>query len=109
LRLSGRIDNAGHLVGFAAECAIKYKILNLRPKNDSPHGHFPELLIVARKHLGARSNFSNMYDVLKGSAFAGWHVNRRYWETGNTTEAELESWFTITKRLFATARLRGRK
>jgi hypothetical protein len=109
LRSSGRIDNAGHLVGFAAECAIKYKILNLRPQNDSPHGHFPELLIIARKHLGSRTNFSSMYDVLKGDVFAGWNVNRRYFETGNTTDAELESWFSTTKRLFATARLRGRK
>jgi hypothetical protein len=50
-----------------------------------------------------------MYDVLKGDVFAGWDVNRRYYETGNTTEAELAGWFSITKRLFAIAELRGRK
>ncbi len=109
LLASGKRDNAGHLVGFAAECAIKYKIENLRPQNNSPHGHIPELLITARKHLGARVNYSNMYDILKGDIFAGWNVNRRYYETGHTEEAELESWFSATKRLFATARLKVRK
>lgn len=109
LRASGRIDNAGHLVGFAAECAIKFKILNLRPRNNSPHGHFPDLLIAARKHLGERANFSNMYNVLKGDVFANWNVNRRYYETGNTSEAELSMWLSTTKRLFATAGLKVRK
>ena len=84
----------GHLIGFAAECAIKLKILNLRPQNNSPHGHFPDLLIAARKHLGARANFSNMYDILKGDVFAGWNVNRRYYETGNTSNSELALWFS---------------
>ncbi len=109
LQSSGRTDNAGHLIGFAAECAIKLKILNLRPQNNSPHGHFPDLLIAARKHLGARANFSNMYDILKGDVFAGWNVNRRYYETGNTSNSELALWFSVTKRLFATARLKVRK
>ncbi len=35
---SNSVDNAGHLIGFAAECAIKYKIeLN---NNDNPKMHF---------------------------------------------------------------------
>jgi len=106
LQSSGRPDNAGHLVGFAAECAIKHRILNLRPQANSPHGHFPELLVIARKHLGARGNFSNMYNVLKGDVFPGWDVNRRYYETGSTSEAELAGWFSTAKRLFATARLK---
>jgi hypothetical protein len=109
LQSSGRGDNAGHLVGFAAECAIKYQIENLRPQNNSPHGHIPELLIAARKHLGARVNYSNMYDILKGDVFEGWNVNLRYYETGHTRKAELENWFSVTKRLFAIARLKVRK
>ncbi|MGB9145174.1 MAG: hypothetical protein WCC14_05095 [Acidobacteriaceae bacterium] len=109
LRLSGRSDNAGHLVGFAAECAIKHKMASLRPQINAPHGHFPDLLIAARKHLGARNRYSTMYDVLKGSVFAGWNVNRRYYATGNTSDAELTAWFSITKRLLATANLKVRK
>ena len=45
---SGRVDNAGHLIGFAAECAIKHRISSLRPAAKSPQGHFPEILIAAR-------------------------------------------------------------
>lgn len=109
LQSSGRLDNAGHLIGFAAECAIKHKITTLRPQNNSPHGHFPDFLITARKHLVSRNNYTSMYDVLKGPVFDGWNVNRRYGKTGDTTPAELADWFAVTKRLFATAGLRVRK
>ena len=87
LRESGRTDNAGHLVGFAAECAIKYRIVSLRPGNNSPHGHFPEIVNAARKHLGKRSDYVRMYEILKGDIFRGWSVNRRYSSTGDTLAA----------------------
>jgi hypothetical protein len=109
LRESGRADNAGHLIGFAAECAIKYRITSLRPGQNSPYGHFPELLVAARKHLGPRSSYTSMYEILKADIFRGWDVNRRYLETGHTELAELTEWFDVTKRLFATARLKASK
>jgi hypothetical protein len=109
LRASGRVDNAGHLIGFAAECAIKHRISSLRPSADSPQGHFPEILIAARKRLGARSGYTSMYDIVKGDIFKGWAVNRRYDETGHTDSAELTAWFSTTKRLFAAASVRVRK
>jgi len=106
LQASGRIDNAGHLIGFAAECAIKHRISTLRPGANSPHGHFPEILVAARTHLGARSGYTGMYEVLKGDIFKGWTVNRRYSVTGHTDAADLSKWFAATKRLFATAGLK---
>jgi hypothetical protein len=110
LRTSGRYDNAGHLIGFAAECAIKHRIMALRPATDAPHVHFPGLLVAARKQFGPRSQYSvSMFDVLKPDVFAGWHVNRRYDETGSTDDAELIKWFGVTKRLFATAGLKVKK
>ena len=109
LREAGRPDNAGHLIGFAAECAVKYRISSLRPGTNSPQGHFPEILIAARKHLGQRSSYTSMYDILKGDIFRGWHVNRRYDETGGTNLDDLEAWFKVTKRLFATAGLKVHK
>lgn len=108
LRDSGRTDNAGHLIGFAAECAIKHRITSLRPMTNATHGHFPELLVAARKQLGPRSRYTPMYDVLKGDVFKDWHVNRRYEQTGGTNETELTSWFLATRRLFATAGLKVR-
>ena len=106
LRASDRPDNAGHLIGFAAECAIKYRITSLRPGQNSPHGHFPEILVAARKHLGARSSYTSMYELLKADIFRGWDVNSRYQETGHTEQQELIKWFSVTKRLFATASLK---
>lgn len=109
LRASGRVDNAGHLIGFAAECAIKYRIVLLRSAINVPYAHFPGLLIAARKQLGSRSKYTSMYDALKPGVFTGWHVNRRYDETGSTNEADLSRWFIETKKLFKTAELKVKK
>ena len=109
LKTAGSIDNAGHLVGFAAECAIKYRISSLRTAVNCPHGHLPELLIAARKHFGQRSGYTAMYDVVKADIFKGWNVNLRYDATGHTDPVELIKWFEVTRRLFATAGLKVRK
>lgn len=109
LQAAERQDNAGHLVGFAAECAIKFRIENLRPMASATHGHLPELLVLARKQLGPRSNYTGMYNVLKGDIFKEWDVNRRYLNTGHTTASEVSGWVGITKRLFASAGLKSSK
>lgn len=36
LRMAGRLDNAGHLIGFSAECAIKHRIDSLGLGERSP-------------------------------------------------------------------------
>ncbi len=108
LRDAGRPDNAGHLIGFAAECAIKHGIMSLRPPKDAPNVHIPDLLIAARKLFGARSGYMPLYQVVKADIFRGWHVSRRYGETGHTSIAELGDWFSETKRLFAAARVKVR-
>lgn len=99
LRNKGRLDNAGHLVGFAAECAIKFRIANLRPQQDAPHGHLPDLLLAARKHLGQRGGYPAMYQLLKGGVLAHWSVNRRYHATGDTSPGEVDGWLGYAKRL----------
>jgi hypothetical protein len=106
LQNDGRIDNAGHLIGFAAECAIKLRIKALRPDVNAPHGHFPELLNAARKQFGVRSGYTGMYDLLKGDVFRGWGVNRRYESTGDVEQAEVDDWVRVTKRLFGAAGLK---
>lgn len=109
LRTSGSRDNAGHLVGFAAECAIKLKISTLPTSAASVHGHLPSFLLIARKHLGARANYSGMYEIVKADVFKSWDVSRRYDATGNTSAAELDEWFGVTRRLFAQAQIKERK
>jgi hypothetical protein len=50
-----RFDNAAHLVGFAAECAVKHCILELRLTVDAPHVHFPQLIEAAKRSLRGRN------------------------------------------------------
>jgi len=109
LRDVDRLDNAGHLIGFAAECAIKHRIRTLPTSTNSPHGHFPDLLTIARKHLGARGNYTGMYELIKQDILIAWNVNRRYRETGHTTRPEIDEWFACAKRLLASAQIRERK
>lgn len=101
-----RHDNAGHLIGFAAECAIKYQLSTLsQPQEVSVH--LPTLLLTARKHLGARSSYSvSMFEVVKADILAGWDVNRRYHGTGHTSAEEVARWIKETQRLFACAKLK---
>lgn len=108
LNASGKLDNAGQLVGFAAECAIKHRISSLKTGQPSPHGHLPDFLTIARKHLNGRTAYPYpaMFNIVRQDIFSGWNVNRRYYQTGNTTGDELVTWFEVTKRLFATANLK---
>jgi hypothetical protein len=106
---SNKIDNAGHLIGFAAECAIKYKITTLTPSQGTPHGHFPEIINIAKKHLHGRNPALSMHQLLIQGGFTGWNVNRRYHRTGITTEQELATWFQFTKRLLGTANIKVRE
>lgn len=99
-------DNAGHLLGFSAECAIKYEISSLSIDGSSPKGHFPDFLSIARKHLNKRSS---MYDLLQQNLLHGWKVERRYYATGHTTEAELESWIKDTRRLLGASGIKVRQ
>jgi hypothetical protein len=108
LRDVGRFDNAGHLIGFSAECAIKYRIDALGLGAPSPAQHLPEILAAARKRLGERSSYASMFNLLKGTIFADWAVDHRYSTTGKVTEEQVLAWFLITQRLMAAANIRMR-
>ena len=47
-----RWGGAGHLVGFAAECALKHRITSLRTENETLKRHFPGLIEIAKKTFG---------------------------------------------------------
>ena len=42
LAARGVYDGAGHLVGFAAECAVKHSVTVLRPLDEAPRLHSVE-------------------------------------------------------------------
>jgi len=108
LRQGGRLDNAGHLIGFAAECAIKHRIEALGTDERSPDLHLPHILPAARKRLGERVGYRSMYEIIRQDIFKGWSVDHRYAQDGRVQNDVLEEWFAITKRLFAAANIRVR-
>jgi hypothetical protein len=108
LRDAGRLDNAGHLIGFSAECAIKSRIESLGSSDCPPAQHLPDILVAARKRLGERSNFTSMYNLLKNDIFADWAVDHRYSPTGKITSEQFNAWFGMTGRLLAAANIRTR-
>lgn len=108
LRDAGRLDNAGHLIGFSAECAIKYRIDSLGPGVNSPAQHLPDILVAARKRLGERVNYTSMFSLLKSDIFADWAVDHRYSVTGRVTQVQFDAWLHTTQRLLAAANIRVR-
>lgn len=108
LRDAGNLDNAGHLIGFSAECAIKHRIESLGSGERSPSLHLPEILVAARKRLGGRVSYTAMFNLLKNDIFADWSVDHRYSVSGKVTTAQIATWFSVTGRLLAAANIRHR-
>lgn len=87
-----RFDGAGHLIGFSAECAIKHHIGTIKPNYDVPHGHFPNIIEIAKRHLHQRRQ-TEMHRILKNpELMKDWDVSHRYSENGSTTQDAYEQW-----------------
>ena len=99
-------DGAGHLIGFAAECALKHAITSLRPGQDAPHIHLPLLRDVAKKHLKQRTH-RDLHTLLSCETyFEGWAVEGRYAANDSVSEEKYKSWRTDATRTLGAARLR---
>ncbi|WP_428020217.1 hypothetical protein [Aquabacterium sp.] len=106
LKSIGQYDNAGHLIGFAAECAIKHHMVQV--SQSSVNLHLPELLAAAKRQLGSRVGYTSLYDVLKTDALAGWAIDYRYAPTGKISKETLEGWCAGAKRILAAAGVRAK-
>ena len=105
LAKSSRWGNAGHLVGFAAECALKHRIATLRPAAAMPHSHFPDLADIARKHLRSRRDTA-MHTVLKiPRLMDGWSVNLRYEGDAAVGQGQYTAWRRHAARIIGAAGL----
>jgi hypothetical protein len=101
-----RWGGAGHLVGFAAECALKHKIDTLQPQKGAPHCHFPELLDVARRHLTRRRDTA-IHTLLKlPNLMEGWNVSLRYSGDAAVHKGMYALWRDHAARLVGAAGLR---
>lgn len=100
-----RFDGAGHLIGFAAECAIKHSVKALRPINQAPHLHLPKLVEKAKKLLHGRRRHT-LYTLLERRAFMdGWEVDQRYSDDGTVTRILYQMWRRDASRALGAAGL----
>lgn len=110
LASAGRFDNAGHLVGFAAECAIKHHF-GLTSLTDSPKKHLPAIAAIVRKRFSSRDpKQAAMAGLLAGfgdAFFADWDVNHRYNETGFVTSTQYGRWREQARRTMGAAGFRA--
>ncbi|MBE8735504.1 hypothetical protein [Aeromonas veronii] len=106
LAASGRFDGAGHLIGFAAECAVKHGVLSIRADLDSLHGHFPFLVDVAKRHLSQRFHHGLYTIIKKQDLMQGWEVHNRYSDNGTVSKVQFELWRSHACSLISAAKVR---
>ena len=103
-----RWDDAGHLIGFAAECSVKH-IVQTQTKKPVPHYHFPDLTQRIRT-LGGRNALNNVRKALsrygQPTAFDDWDVAMRYAATGSVTCSQYSAWQQAAGRVMAAARIK---
>lgn len=107
---SGAWDNAGHLIGFAAECALKHAFSLEEPSDDSPRVHLPDLAGALRKRISGRDpKYPGLWPLLtqnSGGYFADWAVSQRYDETGKVSKEKYEKWCVMATRTISAAKIR---
>jgi len=104
----GRFDNAGYLIGFAAECAMKKKLRDLHGNQTQNFaGHHPEPQKQIRTFLEGRSLAGPWLAMARDrNLFAGWNIEVRYAADGRVDEATYRKWKSSAERVLSAAKLR---
>jgi len=105
-----RYDNAGHLIGFAAECAIKHAFAMTESADASPRLHLPDLANAVLKRIKSKSPREvPLRDLLAKSRtgfFHDWRVSARYGATGHVDLPTYRRWESLAMRTLGAAGLR---
>ena len=100
-----RLDNAGHLIGLAAECAVKHAVRRVTP-NPRPI-HFPKLTAEIRKYGGRDTVLYKVRRALSppshGSVFDDWSIKMRYGADGHVAGAQYLKWKVAAGRIMSAA------
>ena len=102
----GRVEGAGHLIGFAAECAIKHAVASTPPGAGVPHVHLPQLVERVRKTLRGRTQSSILTALCRPNFMSGWVIENRYDANGTISVAQYRSWRDDANRVMSAAGLR---
>lgn len=108
LKRSTRLDSAGHLIGFAAECAIKSALEAASPLSNEFRIHLPLLALAALKSIRSRkqSPLLNLLQSTRNGFFGDWKVSYRYFQDGHVSPEAYAKWKNLTERLFCAAGIR---
>ena len=105
-----RMDNAGHLIGLAAECAVKHAVRHVVP--NPRRIHFPELTAEVRKLGGRNSVVSQIRRALSPpaheSVFDDWSIAMRYRADGHVEDAQYRKWKVATGQIMSAASIERR-
>ena len=105
-----RLDNAGHLIGLAAECAVKHAVRHVAL--NPPHIHFPELTAGIRQLGGRDPVISKIRRALSpptlGSVFDDWSIAMRYGADGHVVNAQYRKWKVAAGRIMSAASIERR-
>ena len=105
-----RLDNAGHLIGLAAECAVKHAVRHVTP--NPPRIHFPELTAGIRQLGGRNPAVSKIRRALSppahGSVFDDWSIAMRYGADGHVVDAQYRKWKVAAGQIMSAASIERR-
>lgn len=97
LRHERRLDNADHLFGLAAECAVKYALINQGVAAPPPRGidnryttHIDKLRQDAQVYLSGRGVASLAALLDDSNYFSTWRIEHRYKADGFVDERRCE-------------------
>jgi hypothetical protein len=108
LATNQRFQNAGHLIGFAAECLVKEILEGAGIKIDKPSGfkvHFPELQKQVRLQGRTRAMVLLAPIVSRSTFLGGWAAECRYENDILPSDGEVRfnSWVADVESLFKAA------
>ena len=112
LKGQGRIDNADHHYGIAAECAIKQALLHLpafamRGTLQNPYKEHIDVLWNRVNHQSLQQSYPGLLAVVKGGQFFDdWHISQRYSPDNEVSVTAMQKHRAIALQLFKVTRLR---
>ncbi len=107
LASDGRFQNAGYLIGLAAECLVKRFLENdgvSIDKQSQFRCHFPNLGQKIMQHATGR-NMSKLRRAMSENFLLGWQIELRYEENSDAVNARARwnNWQTDVNGLFRAA------
>jgi hypothetical protein len=97
--------DAGYLLGFAAECALKQMMLRGGMSPSDKDGiraywvHFPELKTLLKDEAHGRLRAQLLHFASNPSLMSNWHTEMRYARNSDISKSRIDGWKEDAKTL----------